>query len=154
MTKILVINDQNFGQIKFRTVYNMSVNYDLFNPESESCKPHTIANAIRNAVVTPAKCSVIEFYAILEHAAKHTDRKWWAACLRYGRAIWMIQQCDKNKWPEAHEELRQRVGQTWEAFTQEVNKLGDGEEDWYCKGPIEPISPLTIVADLENVENS
>ena len=92
----------------------MSVNYDLFNPES--CEPHTI-------------------------------------CLRYGRAIWMIQQCDKNKWPEAHEELRQRVAQTWEAFTQEVNNL-DGEEDWYCTGPIEPISPLTIVANLENVENS
>jgi hypothetical protein len=65
----------------------------------------------------------------------------------------MIQQCDKNKWPEAHEELRQRVTQTWDAFAQEVNNLDDGE-DCYCKGPIEPISPLTIVADLENVENS
>lgn len=130
----------------------MSVNCDLFKPES--CEPHTIANAIRNAVVAPPKCSLIEFYAILEHTAKHTDRKWWAACLRYGRAIWMLQACDKNKWPEAHEELRQRVTQTWDAFAQEVNNLDDDDEDWYCNGPIEPISPLTIVADLEKVGNS
>ena len=123
----------------------MSVNFELFRPENG--QPHVIANAIRNATHLPAQCSLIEFYAVLEHAAKHAETKWWAACLRFGRAIWMIQGCDQSKWPEAHEELRRLVVKTWDAFTEEVNNIPISKENAtvHCiMDHTEPMSSLMI----------
>ena len=129
----------------------MSVNFELFRPENG--KPHVIANAIRRASVLPTQCSLIEFYAVLEHAAKHAQTKWWAACLRFGRAIWMIQACDKSKWPEAHQELKKTVQDHWNKFCSELNAVETTDEIERRFG-LNTISPTTITFDLENVEHS
>jgi len=128
----------------------MSVNFELFRPENG--QPHVIANAIRNATVLPSQCSLIEFYAVLEHAAKHAETKWWAVCLRFGRAIWMIQACDKSKWPEAHQELKKTIQDYWNEFSSELNKFETTDEIERRFG-LNAISPSTVAFDLENIGN-
>ncbi len=128
----------------------MSVNFELFRPENG--QPHVIANAIRNATVLPAQCSLIEFYAVLEHAAKHAETKWWAACLRFGRAIWMIQACPESKWPEAHQGLKKTVQESWDEFCSELDTLDPTNETERCL-PSCSISAGTIALDLENTKS-